>query len=256
MPQRVRRARACRVRAGSAPSGGPRPPEQQGLHLHQGQGRARPSLPSRSAASPAQACGRAGRRAVAAGIAGTMLLATSPKGSPRLRDRYGAAAICGMRGTGPRAGGVVESRPLRLGSPNAVSVDLHICYAPSLIAENVTVGTSTLMERGPDYENVPVHHGPRREPSDLPPPAGQGPPAGEAQQRSEADRRRPAPHLPRREGRPVAADPARHRRGAGLGDDQPDRRTRAVRPGIRRTVVCGVRGVGGPGGGIPARPGS
>jgi anaerobic selenocysteine-containing dehydrogenase len=43
--------------------------------------------------------------------------------------------------------------PYALRSPNAISSDLHICYAPSLIAENVTIGTSTLMERGPDYEN-------------------------------------------------------------------------------------------------------
>ena len=71
-----------------------------------------------------------------------------------VKQRYGAEAICGMRGTGPRAGGVSNLVPYALGSPNAISSDLHICYAPSLIAENVTIGTSTLMERGPDYENA------------------------------------------------------------------------------------------------------
>jgi thiosulfate reductase / polysulfide reductase chain A len=75
-------------------------------------------------------------------------------GLTEVRDRYGADAICGMRGTGPRAGGVSNLVPYSLGSPNAISCDLHICYAPSLIAENATIGTSCLMERGPDYENA------------------------------------------------------------------------------------------------------
>ncbi len=70
-----------------------------------------------------------------------------------VRDNYGVEAICSMRGTGPRAGGVSNLVPYVLGSPNAISVDLHICYAPSLVAENVTIGTSIMMERGPDYEN-------------------------------------------------------------------------------------------------------
>ncbi len=76
------------------------------------------------------------------------------EGMTAVRDRYGPEAICGMRGTGPRAGGVSNLVPYALGSPNAISVDLHICYAPSLVAENVTIGTSVLMERGPDYENA------------------------------------------------------------------------------------------------------
>jgi anaerobic selenocysteine-containing dehydrogenase len=75
------------------------------------------------------------------------------QGLTAVKERFGAQAICGMRGTGPRAGGVSNLVPYALGSPNAISSDLHICYAPSLIAENVTIGTSTLMERGPDYEN-------------------------------------------------------------------------------------------------------
>ncbi len=74
-------------------------------------------------------------------------------GLTAVKDKYGPEAICGMRGTGPRAGGVSNLVPYALRSPNAISVDLHICYAPSLIAENVTIGTSILMERGPDYEN-------------------------------------------------------------------------------------------------------
>ena len=75
------------------------------------------------------------------------------QGLTAVKQQYGAEAICGMRGTGPRAGGVSNLVPYALGSPNAISSDLHICYAPGLIAENVTIGTSTLMERGPDYEN-------------------------------------------------------------------------------------------------------
>jgi anaerobic selenocysteine-containing dehydrogenase len=72
----------------------------------------------------------------------------------KVKDTYGPFAISGMRGTGPRAGGVASLVPYALGSPNAISVDLHICYAPSLLAENVTIGTSITMERGPDYENA------------------------------------------------------------------------------------------------------
>ena len=75
-------------------------------------------------------------------------------GLTAVRDRYGVDTICGMRGTGPRAGGVANLVPYALGSPNAISSDLHICYAPSNLAENVTIGTSVLMERGPDYENA------------------------------------------------------------------------------------------------------
>jgi anaerobic selenocysteine-containing dehydrogenase len=75
-------------------------------------------------------------------------------GLTAVKDRHGPEAICGMRGTGPRAGGVSNLVPYALRSPNAISVDLHICYAPSLVAENVTIGTSTLMEVGPDYENA------------------------------------------------------------------------------------------------------
>jgi anaerobic selenocysteine-containing dehydrogenase len=75
------------------------------------------------------------------------------QGLTAVKDSYGAEAICGMRGTGPRAGGVASLVPCALGSPNAISSDLHICFAPSIIGENVTIGTSTLMERGPDHEN-------------------------------------------------------------------------------------------------------
>lgn len=76
------------------------------------------------------------------------------QGLTAVKEHYGAEAICGMRGTGPRAGGVSSLVPYALGSPNAISSDLHVCFAPSIIAENVTIGTSTLMERGPDYENA------------------------------------------------------------------------------------------------------
>ena len=71
-----------------------------------------------------------------------------------VKDGYGPEAIAAIRGTGPRAGGCASILPYALGSPNAISVDLHICYAPSLLAENVTIGTSITMEKGPDYENA------------------------------------------------------------------------------------------------------
>lgn len=74
-------------------------------------------------------------------------------GLTAVKDEYGPLSISAMRGTGPRAGGCASILPYALGSPNSISVDLHICYAPSLVAENVTIGTSVTMERGPDYEN-------------------------------------------------------------------------------------------------------
>lgn len=68
------------------------------------------------------------------------------------RDKYGVHSIAAMHGTGPRAS-LIAARLLAhgLGTPNVISVDLHICYAPSVVAEKATYGHSIMMEKGPDY---------------------------------------------------------------------------------------------------------
>lgn len=71
-----------------------------------------------------------------------------------IRKKYGAESIAVIHGTGPRP--TLYSTPLlasALGTPNVISLDLHICYQPSLIAERWTYGHSILMEQGPDYLN-------------------------------------------------------------------------------------------------------
>lgn len=70
------------------------------------------------------------------------------------RNRYGAPSIAAIHGTGPRASLCSALLPYALGSPNRISIDLHICFAPSLIAEGATYGHSLLMEEGPDYTNA------------------------------------------------------------------------------------------------------
>ncbi len=71
-----------------------------------------------------------------------------------VKESYGAPSIAAIHGTGPRASLCSALLPYALGSPNRISIDLHICFAPSLIAEGVTFGHSVLMEQGPDYENA------------------------------------------------------------------------------------------------------
>ena len=48
-----------------------------------------------------------------------------------IKERYGAESIAAIHGTGPRASLCSTLLPFALGSPNRISVDLHICYAPS-----------------------------------------------------------------------------------------------------------------------------
>ncbi|WP_309493228.1 molybdopterin-dependent oxidoreductase [Candidatus Hecatella orcuttiae] len=72
-----------------------------------------------------------------------------------IKEKYGSESIASIHGTGPRP--TLYSTCLlvyALNSPNVGSVDLHICFAPSLIAENCTFGKSVMMEVGPDYENA------------------------------------------------------------------------------------------------------
>lgn len=71
-----------------------------------------------------------------------------------LKDKYGPESFAAIHGTGPRP--TLYSTPLlatALGSPNVISVDLHICAIPSAIAGNCTLGRPVGGERGPDYPN-------------------------------------------------------------------------------------------------------
>ena len=72
-----------------------------------------------------------------------------------IKGKHGAESIASIHGTGPRASLFAAPLfPFALGSPNRISVDLHICYAPSLVAEISTVGQSIMMEQGPDYPSA------------------------------------------------------------------------------------------------------
>ncbi|MFC2024115.1 molybdopterin-dependent oxidoreductase [Chloroflexota bacterium] len=71
-----------------------------------------------------------------------------------IKERYGPESITAIHGTGPRP--TLHSTNLllmALGSPNVISVDLHICYIPSWVAERWTYGDTVLMDKGPDYLN-------------------------------------------------------------------------------------------------------
>ncbi len=69
-----------------------------------------------------------------------------------IKEKHGPAAIATCHGTGPRASSA-STRVLgsALCTPNVVSTDNHICYVPSVVAEECTIGQSVMMERGPDY---------------------------------------------------------------------------------------------------------
>jgi len=71
----------------------------------------------------------------------------------RVREKHGSDAIASIHGTGPRRSLCSALFPYALGSPNRISIDLHICFAPSLVAEGLTFGESSMMEQGPDYPN-------------------------------------------------------------------------------------------------------
>lgn len=69
----------------------------------------------------------------------------------QIKEKHGPEAIATIHGTGPRSSINATLLPLALGSPNRISVDLHICLAPSLAAEFSTLGAAITMEDGPDY---------------------------------------------------------------------------------------------------------
>jgi anaerobic selenocysteine-containing dehydrogenase len=70
----------------------------------------------------------------------------------QIREEYGPYSLGAFHGTAPRASLVAsELLASALGTPNVVSTDLHICFAPSMVAECATLGGSVMQEEGPDY---------------------------------------------------------------------------------------------------------
>ena len=69
-----------------------------------------------------------------------------------VKEKYGARSIGTFHGTAPRES-LFSCRILAsaLGTPNVANTDLHICLAPSMVAEIATVGHSVMQEVGPDY---------------------------------------------------------------------------------------------------------
>jgi thiosulfate reductase / polysulfide reductase chain A len=70
----------------------------------------------------------------------------------RIKDKHGVRALGAFHGTAPRQS-LFSCRLLAsaLGTPNVANTDLHICHAPSMVAEFATFGCSALQEEGPDY---------------------------------------------------------------------------------------------------------
>lgn len=72
-----------------------------------------------------------------------------------IKEKYGPESIASIHGTGPRPTSCsTQLLVYALGSPNVASVDLHVCYAPSIVAEACTYGSTCMMDVGPDYENA------------------------------------------------------------------------------------------------------
>ncbi|MBU2498296.1 MAG: molybdopterin-dependent oxidoreductase [Proteobacteria bacterium] len=70
----------------------------------------------------------------------------------KVKEKYGKRSMGVFHGTAPRQS-LFSCRLLAsaLGTPNVVSTDLHICFAPSMVAEIATVGHTVTQEVGPDY---------------------------------------------------------------------------------------------------------
>lgn len=70
-----------------------------------------------------------------------------------VKDEYAPESIAGIHGTGPRQSSISSTLLTHaLGSPNIISTDLHICYAPSVTVGTCTAGQSIMMEVGTDYD--------------------------------------------------------------------------------------------------------
>jgi anaerobic selenocysteine-containing dehydrogenase len=69
-----------------------------------------------------------------------------------VKEKYDVRSIGAFYGTAPRES-LLSNNLLAsaLGTPNVISTDLHLCFAPSMVAEIATVGYSVMQEEGPDY---------------------------------------------------------------------------------------------------------
>ena len=69
-----------------------------------------------------------------------------------MKEKYDVRSIGAFYGTAPRQS-LLSNNLLAsaLGTPNVISTDLHLCFAPSMVAEIATVGYTVMMEEGPDY---------------------------------------------------------------------------------------------------------
>ncbi|HUL30764.1 MAG TPA: molybdopterin-dependent oxidoreductase [Thermodesulfobacteriota bacterium] len=72
----------------------------------------------------------------------------------KIREQHGPESIAAIHGTGPRPTLCLPLLAFALGTPNCISVDMHICFAPSMVAEHATIGHSIMMDNGPDYRNA------------------------------------------------------------------------------------------------------
>jgi thiosulfate reductase/polysulfide reductase chain A len=69
-----------------------------------------------------------------------------------VKEKYDVRSIGAFYGTAPRES-LLSNNFLAsaLGTPNVISTDLHLCFAPSMVGEIATVGYTVMMEEGPDY---------------------------------------------------------------------------------------------------------
>ena len=69
-----------------------------------------------------------------------------------VKEKYDVRSIGAFHGTAPRES-LLSCNLLAsaMGTPNVISTDLHLCFAPSMVAEIATVGHSVMQEEGPDY---------------------------------------------------------------------------------------------------------
>ena len=69
-----------------------------------------------------------------------------------VKERYAPESNAVFHGTGPRGPNIpVRLMANAIGTPNIINTDLHICFAPSVVAETFTVGHHIMMDVGPDY---------------------------------------------------------------------------------------------------------
>ena len=92
-----------------------------------------------------------------------------------IKEKYGVRSIGAFYGTAPRES-LLSNNLLAsaLGTPNVISTDLHLCFAPSMVAEIATVGYTRHAGGGPRLSLVKMHSRLRWKPSRFPSSQGEG----------------------------------------------------------------------------------